>query len=53
MGAAAAFDRELDGRTLKLEVRDGRIVDTAISRVWNVFRRAVSGPLEGQQLIRL
>ena len=53
MGAAAAFDRELDGRTLKLEVRDGRIVDTATSRVWNVFGREVSGPLEGQQLIRL
>jgi len=50
VGAAAAFDRDLDGRTLKFEVRDDRIVDTATSSAWNVFGRAVSGPLEGQQL---
>jgi len=50
VGAAAAFDRELDGRTLKFVVRDGRIVDTATLSVWNVFGRAVSGPLGGQQL---
>ena len=50
VGGAGAFDRELGGRTLRFEVRDGRVVDRATASVWNIFGRAVSGPLKGQQL---
>jgi len=50
VGGAGAFDRELGERTLRFEVRDGRVVDTATASVWNIFGRAVSGPLKDQQL---
>jgi len=50
VGAAAAFDRDLGGRTLKFEVRNGQILDTSTSSVWNVFGRAISGPLRGRRL---
>ncbi|MGH2751839.1 MAG: DUF3179 domain-containing protein [Actinomycetota bacterium] len=50
VGAAAAFDAELEGRSLEFEVRDGRIVDKTTSSVWSIFGRAVSGPLKGKQL---
>ncbi len=46
VGGAGAFDRELGGRTLRFEVRDGRVVDRATASVWNIFGRAVSGPLK-------
>ncbi|MCA1677169.1 MAG: DUF3179 domain-containing protein, partial [Actinobacteria bacterium] len=50
VGAAAAFDSTLTGRTLRFVVRDGHIVDRTTSSVWDVFGRAISGPLEGAQL---
>ncbi|CAN5326141.1 DUF3179 domain-containing protein [soil metagenome] len=50
VGAAAAFDSALAGRPLHFVVRNGRIVDRTTSSVWDVFGRAISGPLEGEQL---
>ncbi len=50
VGAAAAFDSTHAGRTLRFVVRDGYIVDRTTSSVWDVFGRAISGPLEGAQL---
>ncbi|MGI9302432.1 MAG: DUF3179 domain-containing protein [Gammaproteobacteria bacterium] len=48
--SAAAYSRELDGKTLSFEARDGAIVDKETSSQWNLFGQAVNGPLQGKQL---
>lgn len=48
--SATAYDRRLDGHTLDFELRDGAITDTRTGSTWNLFGKAVSGPLNGQQL---
>ncbi len=50
VGAAAAFSRRLGGRVLEFVVRDGTIVDERTSSTWNLFGRAVDGPLQGKGL---
>ena len=50
VGAAAAFYPKVGDRKLEFEVHAGRIVDTKTASVWNIFGRATSGPLEGEQL---
>jgi len=50
VGAAAAFSRELDGRTLTFAFEDGRIIDQETDSEWNIFGEAVAGSLEGRQL---
>lgn len=50
VGAAAAYSRVLDGRTLTF-IRDGdRLVDSETSSTWDVLGRAIDGPLTGAQL---
>jgi hypothetical protein len=50
VGAAAAYSRIIDGRTLTFE-RDGkRLVDAETGSAWDVLGRAVDGPLAGTQL---
>lgn len=50
VGAASAFSSRLKGRTLRFAVRNGAITDEQTSSTWNVFGRAVGGPLEGHRL---
>ena len=53
--AAAAFSRELDGRTLTFEFQeDGKqFVDLETGSVWDALGRATSGPLAGAELEQL
>ncbi len=48
--AAAAYSRRLNGRVLSFERRDGRIVDRETSSEWDIFGRAIAGPLKGARL---
>jgi thiol-disulfide isomerase/thioredoxin len=50
VGAAAAFSRVLDDRTLTFVFEDGRITDQETGSEWNIFGEAVGGSLEGRQL---
>ena len=50
VGAAAAFSRELGGRTLTFAFEQGRIIDRETGSEWNIFGEAVAGSLEGRQL---
>jgi hypothetical protein len=47
---AAAFDRELSGKTLTFRQDGDKIVDGGTGSVWNIYGKAVSGPLTGQSL---
>ncbi|MDQ2997792.1 MAG: DUF3179 domain-containing protein, partial [Chloroflexota bacterium] len=50
VGAATAFARVLDGRTLTF-TRDGdRVVDDQTGSTWNGLGQAIQGPLVGQEL---
>ena len=52
-GAAAVFDRSLDGRTLTFEEADSPLLmtDGETGSTWNkTTGKAVSGPLEGKEL---
>lgn len=50
VGAAAAYSRVVDGRTLTFQ-RDGeRLNDTETGTTWDVLGRALAGPLAGRQL---
>ncbi len=48
--AAAAYSRKLRERVLSFERRDGRILDRETGSEWNIFGRAVAGPLIGARL---
>jgi len=48
--SATAYDRRLDGRTLRFEIREGDIVDRETGTRWNLFGTAVEGPLAGHRL---
>ncbi|MGH2538769.1 MAG: DUF3179 domain-containing protein [Candidatus Promineifilaceae bacterium] len=50
VGSAAAFSRELDGRTLTFAAEAGRFRDEQTGSVWNIFGHAVAGPLAGRRL---
>jgi hypothetical protein len=51
VGAIAAYRPEADGRALTFEVGREGIVDRQTGSVWSILGRAVSGPLEGAQLV--
>jgi hypothetical protein len=51
VGAIAAYRPEADGRPLTFRVSRAGIVDRETESVWNILGRAVSGPLEGAQLV--
>ena len=44
------FKTEIDGRKLEFTVRDDRITDRNTWSSWDIFGRAVEGPLKGSQL---
>lgn len=48
--SATAYDRRLDGDTLRFELRDGHILDTQSGTRWNLFGTGIDGPLAGRQL---
>lgn len=50
VGATGVFDRQLEGRELSFRTTRDGIVDHQTGSVWDIFGRAVSGPLTGRQL---
>lgn len=48
--SAVAYDRRLQGRTLNFEIVSGKITDTHTKSHWDIFGRAIAGPLKGKQL---
>ena len=48
--SATAFDARFEGRRLLFEISDGAFVDQATKSRWNLFGRALKGPLRGAQL---
>lgn len=50
VGSAAAFSRRLQGRTLRFRATRRGIVDASTGTRWNLFGRAVRGPLAGRRL---
>ena len=50
VGAAAVFDRRVDGRTLRFERRGDGVVDTETGSRWSIRGEAVDGPLRGTRL---
>ena len=51
VGAIAAYRPEVDGQPLTFEASGNGIVDRQTGSVWSILGRAVSGPLEGEQLV--
>ena len=49
-GATGVFSTVLNGEQLEFTFTDGKIMDTNTGSTWNISGRAVSGPLEGEQL---
>jgi len=50
IGAAAAFDRRIGGRTLEFRSGDGGYVDRQTGSKWDITGRAIDGPLKGERL---
>jgi len=50
VGAAAAYSRQIDGRSLTFVYENGRILDENTGSEWDVLGRAVIGALAGKQL---
>ncbi|HKJ77239.1 MAG TPA: DUF3179 domain-containing protein [Gammaproteobacteria bacterium] len=50
VAAAAAYLRRHDGRVLTFERRDGKVMDRQTGSEWDLFGRAVAGPLKGTRL---
>ena len=53
VGATGVFDPRLDGRTLTFRATSSGIVDDPTESRWDIFGRAVAGPLAGKQLDRV
>ena len=51
--AAAVYSRTLDNRVLEFSQTSAGIVDTQTQSLWNLFGRAIQGPLKGKQLIKI
>jgi hypothetical protein len=50
IGSAAVFYPTIEGKTLTFERSEGQIVDRETSSSWNIFGRAIAGPLKGEAL---
>jgi hypothetical protein len=50
VGAAAAFSRRVEGRTLTFHAPAGQVTDTQTGSTWDPFGRATAGPLAGARL---
>jgi hypothetical protein len=50
VGSTGVFDRRLDDRTLTFRGKAAGVVDEQTGSTWDIFGRAVDGPLEGRSL---
>jgi hypothetical protein len=50
VGATGVFRTEIDGKQLEFTVRGDEITDRNTGSSWDIFGRAVEGPLKGSQL---
>ena len=50
IGATGVFKPEVDGEHLSFTVNRDEITDTKTGSTWNIFGRAIEGPLKGTQL---
>jgi len=50
VGAAAAYSRQVGGRTLTFSFDSERILDDETGSAWNVLGQAIDGPLAGEAL---
>jgi hypothetical protein len=50
VGSTGAFDRRQEGRTLSFRGTAAGALDDQTGSAWDIFGRAVSGPLEGRSL---
>lgn len=50
IATAAAYSRRVSDRILSFERRDNRIVDRETGSEWDLFGRAIAGPLKGTRL---
>jgi hypothetical protein len=50
VGAAAAYERTLNGQLLTFRQADGQITDEETGSTWNVLGQATDGPLAGRVL---
>ena len=48
--SATAYDRRVDGKTMRFALRDGHIVDEESGTRWNLFGTGIDGPLAGRRL---
>lgn len=48
--AAKAYNRQIDGQTLHFLFQDKKIIDQETRSLWNIFGKAISGPMAGKQL---
>jgi len=50
VGAAVAFSRRADGRTLTFQATDSGVMDEETGSTWTLLGKAVEGPLAGHEL---
>ncbi len=50
VGMVGVFERTVDGRVLTFQLGEGRFEDRETHSVWDLFGRAVQGPLRGRRL---
>jgi hypothetical protein len=50
VGAATAFDRQIDDRVLVFSRVDGQFIDDQTSSTWDILGRAIAGPFVGHRL---
>ena len=53
VGATGVFDPRVDGRNLTFVAGSNGITDRQTGSTWDLFGRAVSGPLQGEELDRI
>lgn len=53
VGATGVFSAEVEGRELTFRATPGGIVDEQTGSAWDIFGRAVAGPMQGTQLERV
>ena len=51
--AGAAFQPEVEGQSLTFEIQNGEFTDRETGSTWDLAGRAVSGPLQGAQLMAI
>jgi len=50
IGSTAVYDPNLNDQKLTFKIESGNIVDEQTGSIWNMFREAATGELEGDRL---